>query len=78
MQLQLVYQHHPSKIPKLNIKSINRVVIMVTYILYMFKHFKMMRYILKNIIVYGIIHSYIIVVIMKGVARIIDKSTRYI
>ena len=77
MQLQLVYQHHPSKIPKLNIKSINRVVIIVTYT-YMFKHFKMMRYILKNIIVYGIIHSYIIVVIMKGVARIIDKSTRYI
>ena len=46
MQLQLVYQHHPSKIPKLNIKSVNMVVIMVTYI---FEHFEMIRYILKNI-----------------------------
>ena len=58
MQLLLVYQHHPSKIPKLNIKSVNMVVIMVTYI---FKHFKMIRYILKNIpgtyIVYGIINN---------------------
>ena len=77
MQLQLVYQHHPSKIPKLNIKSINGCNHGNIYLVRNYEgikvHFeKYLRY-----IVYGTYISNIIMVIMKGIARVIDKSTRY-
>ena len=75
IQLQLVYQHHPSKIPKMNLKSFNGCNHGNTYISV---YFKMIRYTLKNIsgtqsmVSYNL---YIIVVIMKGIARVIDKSS---
>ena len=55
------------------------VVIMVTYMyIYIFQndqvHFE--NY-LRYIVYYGFIYCSIIMVIMKGIARVIDKSTRY-